>query len=411
MTPMSDHEKFIPITKAELLQRLVRLDGLSTLDRQQFLELSDAMEWRLHDDFRRQQEQLKASYTPFDPDSDCIGANLPTEQRDEVAESVMDQFTRLLEQANYVRLERSNIESALSAASDWGVNLQIDFNIFERLEVYERGNFVGRRSRRNWRSWYRTETVDVPTYRRLAIIFRLKANQQIEKSVDRNAIFVKLFKNIPKADLEMMLPGTRVCMNWLDHGKILFPTLSGIGLMIWKVIQGTLILVFSGIQGLMAFLVAVAGTLGYGVKSVFGYLNTKNKYQLNVTRHLYYQNLDNNLGVLFRILYEAEEQEYRETLLAYFLLWRDAPVQGWTAQELDVAAEACLDRVLKAKVDFEVVDAIEKLRRLQLAVPLPLDRYRATGISDAIQQLRNQTDRDQRMELHSLHFKPPPHST
>ncbi len=58
-------------------------------------------------------------------------------------------------------------------------------------------------------------------------------------------------------------------------------------------------------------------TCGYGVRSFYGYLQTKQKYQLNLTESLYYQNLDNNAGVISRLLDEAEEQENREAVLAY----------------------------------------------------------------------------------------------
>ncbi len=404
---MSSPEHFIPISKTDLLQQLVCCDGLSALDRQQFLELSDVMDWRLHREFHEHLATLKSNYAAFDPDSDHGRAPAAAEPLPESAVALVQQFARLLEQANYIRLDRADIQGALETASDWGINLRIDFDAFEQLEVFQRGEFVGRRLRRNWHTWYRRETVDVPTYRRLAVVFQLQSGHHLEKGLQRSGIFVKLFKNIPKADLEMVLPGTQVRMNWLDHGKILFPTLSGIGLTIWKVLQGTLMLVFSGIQGTLAFLACLGGTVGYGVKSVFGYLNTKNKYQLNVTRNLYYQNLDNNLGVLFRIMDEAEEQEFRETILAYFLLWRDAPIDGWTTEELDEAVEGCLGRLLKVQVNFEIADAIRKLQRFELAVPTPPDRWRAVGISDAIQRLRSSLAVERRGELHSPHFKPP----
>jgi hypothetical protein len=141
------------------------------------------------------------------------------------------------------------------------------------------------------------------------------------------------------------------------------------------------------------------------VKSVFGYLNTKNKYQLNVTRNLYYQNLDSNSGVLFRILDEAEDQEFRETILAYFLLWRDAPVSGWSAQELDHAAEACLASMLPAGVNFEVEDAIAKLQRMGLATSMPRDKWRARSFSEAIHILNGDADERRHSESYSPHFR------
>ena len=80
----------------------------------------------------------------------------------------------------------------------------------------------------------------------------------------------------------------------------------------------------AGIYGILA---VVGVTAGYGVKSFFGYLRTKQKYQLNLTESLYYQNLDNNAGVLCRLLDEAEEQENREAVLGVLLplAARDGP--------------------------------------------------------------------------------------
>ena len=52
------------------------------------------------------------------------------------------------------------------------------------------------------------------------------------------------------------------------------------------------------------------------MRSFHGYLRTREKHQLSLTRHLYFQNLDNNAGVIYHLLAEAEEQEFREIVLA-----------------------------------------------------------------------------------------------
>ena len=107
--------------------------------------------------------------------------------------------------------------------------------------------------------------------------------------------------------------------------------------------------------------------MGYGVKSFFGYLRTKDKYQLHLTRHLYYQNLGNNKGVLFRMIHDAEEQEFREAIIAYYLLWREAGETGWSKSQLDQRAEAWLLGIAGLTVNFEDDDALRKLDRLGLA--------------------------------------------
>jgi hypothetical protein len=164
----------------------------------------------------------------------------------------------------------------------------------------------------------------------------------------------------------MLLPGTRVKLSIVDRGKIVLPTLSGIVLTAWKFLQGALTLALSSAYDSIAFLSLVGGTLGYGVRSFCGYLQTKQKYQLNLTQSLYYQNLDNNAGALFRLLNEAEEQEFREAVLAYFFLLTRAGAAGWNREHLDDAIEEFLEEKAKIKVDFEIGDAVDKLVHFQL---------------------------------------------
>jgi hypothetical protein len=140
------------------------------------------------------------------------------------------------------------------------------------------------------------------------------------------------------------------------------------------------------VYGLLAFLALVSGVVGYGLRSFHGYLRTREKYQLSLTRSLYFQNLDNNAGVLYHLLNEAEEQEFREVVLAWWLLWRGG-MQGSRPAELDAAAEQWLALRCGLTVDFEVGDALEKLHRLGLAERSPTGRWRAISIEAALENL------------------------
>jgi hypothetical protein len=201
-----------------------------------------------------------------------------------------------------------------------------------------------------------------------------------------------MFKNIPKQDLDMLLPGTRVKMSLFDQGKILLPTLSGIALTVMKLVKAGIMLAFAGFYGLLAFLGLVGGTVGYGVKSFLGYLRTLDKYRLHLTRSLYYQNLDNNSGVLFRVLDEAESQDFCEAVLAYFFLWREAGPRGWTTDELDRRIEEWLRSVLDADIDFEVEDGTGKLQKFGLVEEVDPNRWRARSIVEAVTELDNRWD-------------------
>jgi hypothetical protein len=152
-------------------------------------------------------------------------------------------------------------------------------------------------------------------------------------------------------------------------------------------VQGALIVAAAGFYGSLAFLGLVGGTLGYGVRSFYGYLNTKQKYQLNLTQSLYYQNLDNNAGAIYRLVDEAEEQDNREVALAYFYLWRYAPPSGWTDHELDEKIEQRLRSLAAQEVDFEVADALAKLDRWQLAERGADGRWKAAPLERAMENL------------------------
>jgi hypothetical protein len=132
----------------------------------------------------------------------------------------------------------------------------------------------------------------------------------------------------------------------------------------------------------MTLYTPLALILGYGYKTWYGFQVSKQTYSLQLTQSLYYQNLDNNAGVMYRLLDEAEEQECRETLLSYFYLWRYAGDRGWAAAELDDYVELDLERRLNLEVDFEIGDALAKLERAGI-VSKSGDRYRAVPLEAA----------------------------
>jgi Protein of unknown function (DUF3754) len=154
----------------------------------------------------------------------------------------------------------------------------------------------------------------------------------------------------------------------------------------WKVISGLML------ANSLALLGLAGGTISFGLRSFRGYLQTKERYQLSLTESLYYKNLDNNAGVLMRLIDEAEEQENREALLAYFFLRRDVAPTGLTAEQLDRRIEAFLERQLGRAIDFEVGDALAKLIRWRLVEKLPHDKLRALPFEAALTTLDSAWD-------------------
>ena len=142
---------------------------------------------------------------------------------------------------------------------------------------------------------------------------------------------------------------------------------------------------------LLAPLLAVPVTAG--MNSFFGFHRAKHKHLASMIRNLYYLTLANNSSVLNRLVDSAEEEEYKETLLAYFFLWRrlDQP-EEWTMERLDAQIEAFLKSVSTVEINFEVADALGKLFRLGLARRDANGRLQALPIDQALVALDRHWD-------------------
>lgn len=372
-------EHFIPLRKSALTQLLT--DSIDEPVRTRFCSLCQMLEATIHYEYHAQLEHLCDAYHAFNPDSDRLASTTS----DKGATDFFPRLRQLAERANFFPVSRDEMRTAAELATAWGVVLKVDFEQFDDLEVFARGDAMGAATRRDWRTWFRTVELQVPTYRRLLMAFRLRDSEH-------DTIYIKLFKNIPHGDVEKLLPGGKLSMTWFDHARVFAPTATGLAIMLYKISKGALLLAFAGVYGLLAFIGLVGGTIGYGLRSFFGYLQAKDKYRLNLTENLYFQNLDNNAGVIFRLLYDAEEQEFCEAALAYFVLWRNKEEASLTMQQLDERAEATLAEYDCGHVDFEVSDAIDKLLRWGLVARNDEGLYQSAPIDEALANLDSAWD-------------------
>ena len=104
-----------------------------------------------------------------------------------------------------------------------------------------------------------------------------------------------------------------------------------------------------------------------GVNSFFGFHRAKHKHLSSMIRNLYYLTLANNASVLTRLIDSAEDEEYKEAMLAYFFLWRAiGDPEPWDTPRLDAGIVSFLVYKTGIEINFEVSDALNKLFRLGL---------------------------------------------
>jgi hypothetical protein len=394
MAEFKDREHFIPIRKSDLVDLLARFRELPQRDADLFRRLCQILTATFHHEYHKQVETLKDAYALFDPDADTQSVQVPPRAMREVnLDRLFLDFTALMERANFKHLPRDEYLEATSAATHWGLNMDVDFDVFERLEVFARGESVIRRTYRPWSKGFKKVEIEIPAYRRLALILKLRPHKRLGVNPFTNHVLLKLFKDIPKLDMEMLLPGARLQMPRFQKGKLGASVASSVGLLAYKFATDMGHVAWEGLanRNPLALWGPMSIAASYGYRQYYGFAQTKQGYHLQLTQSLYYQSLDSNAGVLCRLLDEAEEQECREAFLGYFFLWRTAGVKGWTAEQLDDHVEQYLEKEAGLKVDFEIGDALAKLERLQL-VERKEDRFSAVPIETALERLDDAWD-------------------
>ncbi len=382
-------EAFIPMQTTDLVEFLAQHPSLKSGEQAQFRQLASLILSLLHHLYRQRHERLTYAYAPLDPDRDTLLCTVPTSShRDELATEVFSKIQDALKRANYLRLSPQDIQHALAAASQWGIRMRVDFGTLQRMEVYSRGSVIGHRSRRSWRKMYRYELFDVPLYQRLVVVFRTFEGHKSAEKFDSRKVYLRMFKNVPQQDVDMMLPASGIQISWLDRSRIVLPSMYAFGMTLWRILRNVLLLTLFGLFKSVAMFFIVLFAIGFGLKSMFTYsANTRRRYLLNMAQSLYYQNLDNNAGVIFRLLEDGEQQEACEAVLAYFvtavvLAERD----NITMHEIRSGCEAIMLEATGHEVTFDIDDASRDLVHLGI-LKMNQSYWNALSLRDAVTQL------------------------
>jgi len=118
------------------------------------------------------------------------------------------------------------------------------------------------------------------------------------------------------------------------------------------------------ISAMVGGISAMGVIIGFVLKQWGNYKNRKIRFMKTLGDNLYFKNLDNNAGVFHRIIDDAEEEECKEALLAYYFLLCSG--KGLSSSEPDREIEEWFERELRVSPDFEIRDALRKLNELKL---------------------------------------------
>src|SRR5262249_29141220 len=151
---MIDH--FIPIRLNELIDLLCAEPDVPAEERDDFRRFCRLLTANSILEYTRLLERVKAAYAPFDPESDTISlVRWRSDDRQKMVVDLLEDFALLMERADYQRLSSGEIERIVGERSAWGLLVDVDFRIFERLAIFVRGDTTERRPLRQIRSMLR----------------------------------------------------------------------------------------------------------------------------------------------------------------------------------------------------------------------------------------------------------------
>lgn len=371
-------EPFLPIETQTLVEYLVaRATDAAELDDSGRERFRDGVQRVIdHVALRSSQQhaQFSDQYRTVDPDSDCKIPEIVRVENDEIeSDELMDLTDELMElcdtiltAAAYKKLTQDDIEKCVGVSSHWGVPMTANFGLFRQLAVYARGDIIGRRCKRRIRNLYRMEMVDVAIYQRLVVLFQLAEDHERGEMLKADQFHLRIFKNIPKQDVDMLLPGTKVRLSKLDRVKVIAPSLGGWLLSLQKISKFVLVTLALAAYYSTALVIGLfLAAIGYCAKSLFSYFQTKNRYLLDLTRNLYFQKLDTNAGAAFQIIQQARRQATNESSLAYYaILSEPEPI---SRRKLRRKCERIIREAIDIEVEFKVDRAVETLLEMGLA--------------------------------------------
>lgn len=401
-------ERYIPFRKSDVISMCQHL--LPPADQASFKEFAELFASIIHFEYHKRLERLKNNYAPFDPNADTrLLTSLSDSDKLVCQQAFAKEFSEVLNAANFERITDADLQDALNEESLFKVRLEVAFDDFAEVVFYRRGASQKQETLRTW--WgLRKQTISFTNYDRVAVFIRFKdqtyfkANRKIPFGFEPGSTIIKLFQNVPKADLEMLFPNSEVRMRPID--KVIIGASAAVGgaVVLVTKLGASIILLLALLSYWLGFRNdnveftqqhMISFALGMGVFGSFifkewtKFKNRKIKFMKALSDNLYFKSLDNNAGVFHTLIDAAEEEDCKEAIIAYsFLLSQN---NAFSANELDNAIETWFKTHYQCSLDFEITDALDKLVRFNLVEQVD-DKFSAISLESAKSCLDNLWD-------------------
>ncbi|KAM1014831.1 hypothetical protein ACFX2I_044662 [Malus domestica] len=212
-------------------------------------------------------------------------------------------------------------------------------------------------------------TIQEPTFDRIIVVYRRASTEDNEE----RGIYVKHFKNIPMADMEIVLPEKKnpglTPMDWLTF--------------VGSAVVG-LVAVVTSLEmpqiDLWVIFAIISTVIGYFAKTYFSYQQNLAQYQNLITQSMYEKQLDSGRGTLLHLCDDVIQQEVKEVIISFYILMEQGKA---TLLDLDKRCEELIKEQFNDDCNFDVDDAVQKLEKLGIVTRDTLGRYNSVGLKRA----------------------------
>jgi hypothetical protein len=397
MAISTNREAYIPYRRTDIIELCLKDGQLDTNDTETFKEFCQILSAFYHFRFHQTLEIIKNNYVVFNPNADVQPLHDPNLTEYEAMEAkVIEAFQHILERANYIRLPESIIQEALGEKSLINLRTHVDFNDFDRVLGYYRGDTSETIKIKKFFFWQQEKTIDI--FARLVLLIKFKGLGyfQAKKSKKNKALeelnfipgtmYVYFYKNIPKLDVDLLFPNIETSMTWKDRLLFGIPAIGAAVPLVLKALPNILLLIAAillvvnapdlvnslnverdKLQNFMPILVAVLSLAialgGFAFSQYNKYKNKKIKFQKDVTDTLFFKNLANNASVFQMLVDIAEEEECKEIILVYYhLLTSSNPLNP---EQLDAKIETWMEEKLGTKINFDIDGPLNNLNEIR----------------------------------------------
>ena len=361
----SDLEQhYIPISRAKMKETLFLLPEIDEDLRPGLAKVSHLLEMIWHHSSHSRLELLKSLYESMDPDQN---KNPDSEGKEKFLETLRIS----LHNGNWREIDEEEMEAARQGENLFPISLRVRSDELVTSLLFKLGKVTISDVRTTWFG-LKKEEIATEAFDRVIQVLQFHNEDWFEKNnrmkhyqgIESAGLHLRLFKTVPKLDLETIFPNTSPEMRYVDKIKILAPVVGGLITLGMKF--GPLLLGSESGSTSVSIISGICAALGtYILKSYMSYQKTREKYQSQISKDLYFKGQANNAAVLNMIVDLAEEQEVKEALLAYTFLLVDKDGKH-DRKSLDLRIEKWLLESFAVEVGFEVDDALRKLEEMKL---------------------------------------------